>query len=108
MCVEVSSLDDQSGDQFRALVSSSRGIPYRAFRGYGRGCGVEDGHAWKEEEEEDFQPDEEVVEGEEVDVEGELDASEVVAEDAAGEAGVGADAGEGDTGEEEAHADEGA
>lgn len=45
VCVEVSSLDDQSGDQFRALVSSSRGIPYRAFRGYGRGCGVEDGHA---------------------------------------------------------------
>lgn len=48
------------------------------------------------------------MEGEEGDVEGDLDASEVVAEDASGVAGVDVDAGEGDTGEEEAHAGEGA
>lgn len=43
--VEVSSFDDQPEDQSRALVSSSRGTPYQAFRGYGRGRGAEDGHA---------------------------------------------------------------
>lgn len=48
------------------------------------------------------------MEGEEEDVEGDLDALGVVAEDASGEAGADVDAGEGDTGEEEAHADEGA
>lgn len=34
-------IDDQSRDQFRTLVSSSMGIPFQAFRGYG----AEGGHA---------------------------------------------------------------
>lgn len=45
MFVEVSSFDGQSGDQSRALVSSSRGTPYQASRGCGRGRGAEGGHA---------------------------------------------------------------